>query len=255
MNPNSLIKYQIFLFISFLFSSCNNDNRNTSNTSHESLTEVHKSDTSFYKTGKVKVVIQKVNQIKNGWQYEYSEAGLLTNKAFYKDGRQYGLTYSYFPNGRIQSVGRWLNGRKFGDQTFYYENGKIEAFASYDFQEHCRYLEKFTQNGLLINESGTLLGQLMYEGNIDSIFPNQHFVMHVCIANPPFVILKTYVNDYDDKDHLQKRVLVNPVNNHFTVDKFFVKKGKALQLITCEIYSHENILLKVDTLKTAFDIK
>jgi hypothetical protein len=212
-------------------------------------TLMHGSAKYYYKNGNVKEEINYDSGLKNGWHIRYFENGRVKSKVPFKKGLREGTSQWYFPNGKVSEEANWLNNKPFGNSIFYYENGSVETFNCFDFQEHNRYLIKYDINKKKIREEGTVLGQLLYETNLDSIPTNTPIILKISVADPPNrdvnVVIGKLVNDE------LKEIRRLPVeNNIVTYKETFLIKGKYTLLTIGEMKDEQGIILKRDSIRT-----
>lgn len=203
----------------------------------------------YYKNGKVKDEINYTNGLKNGIHKTYTLEGLLESSIEFKNGIQEGNTYWYHKNGKLKSKSFWINGKTFGDAYYYYDTGVLESYRSFDFEEHNRYLIKYDSSGLKIREEGTALGQLLLNGDFNSIPLNKNIIISISVANPPNTSTRVLLSEIKGEKIVNTKEL-SVENNEATHTITFNEKGKHTLITVGEIKDLKGNLIKQDTIYT-----
>ncbi len=205
--------------------------------------------------GKIESVLQESQRVKNGWSYYFYPDGRLERKLEFKNGLQFGLDSSFYPNGEVKKVGRWVDDEPFGDFIRYFDNGNIEKYSYYDFDGHCRYIEKYSKNGEISSREGVIVGQVWSETDFDSIYANNTVRVHITTANPPNSKTELLLMLFDSGSQLiEKRELV-PISNMVSLQRLFAHDGLYTQMAIGRLYDLNHDLLLSDTLITEFNVK
>ena len=203
----------------------------------------------YYKNGNLKVETYYDSGLKNGWHRRYYEDGKIKSKISFKKGLLEGASQWYFPNGKVSEEANWINNKPFGNSIFYYENGSVKTYNCFDFQEHNRYLIKYDINGQKIKEEGTVLGQLLYEVNLDSIPVNKPWIVKVSVAVPPNTKVNVILGKLV-KSELKEITLLPVENNMVIYQETFLVKGKYTLITIGEIKDKQGFVLKRDSIRT-----
>jgi len=212
-------------------------------------TTIHGIAKYYYKNGKVKDEINYTNGLKNGIHKTYTREGLLESSIEFKNGIQDGNTYWYHENGKLNSKSLWVNGKAFGDAYYYYDIGVLESYRSFDFEEHNRYLIKYDSSGLKIREEGTVLGQLLLDGDFDSVPLNKNVAISISVATPPNTSTKVLLGEINaDKIVNTKELPIR--NSEATYTITFNEEGKHKLVTAGELKDLKSNILKRDTIYT-----
>lgn len=203
----------------------------------------------YYKNGNLKDEINYVNGFKYGIHKHYTPNGLLESEIEFKNDTQDGYAYWYYINGKVESKSFWINGKTFGDAYYYYDTGILESYRSFDYQGHIRYLTKYDSSGLKIKEEGTVLGQLVIDGDFNSVPLTKNVTFRICVANPPNTNTKVVLKQMKDNTMLNIREL--PINkNEATYVAAFNVIGKYKLVTVGEMKDLRDNLIKQDTIYT-----
>jgi len=203
----------------------------------------------YYKNGMLKEEINYDSGLVDGDYIRYYEDGKVKSRVKFKRGLREGVSEWYFQNGKVGKLITWMNNKRFGSSIFYYESGSIEAYNCFDFQEHNRYLIKYDSRGIKVKEEGTVLGQLLYDVNLDSIHINKPVVLKISVAVPPNRIVNVTMEKLTWSE--LKEVIQLPVENNVVVYReTFSIKGKYTLITIGEMKDKQGTVLKRDSIRT-----
>jgi hypothetical protein len=256
-----------YLLLVLLFFSCNDKNQDAfivtkydgfgniiEETSYKGDSILHGPQKLYYKNGNLKKTIDYNNgKITGNLTRYYWDGKLQRIESFYKNGLN-GYSTSYYPNSQIRSKCYYLWDRQFGNSYFYYPNGTLETFCSFDFDEFCRYIIKYDNNGKKIKEEGTALGQFHLEGDFDSILVNKQYESMISVNTPPNTKTEVFIGELVN-NKLQNVSKLSILFNCAEYKFSFNDTGKHTFLIIGEIRDHQGKILIKDSIESNFIVR
>lgn len=102
-----------------------------------------------YLKGKIFVIGNVVNGVKQGWETMYYENGKIKSRTFFVNGQPSGKGYLYTNKGKLLYSGSYLNGSRYGNWYSYYENGQVKKCILYGIRNDVLFSMGYERNGTI----------------------------------------------------------------------------------------------------------
>jgi hypothetical protein len=175
-------------FLSLVFYSCNNiENKKTDSIFSESIT-----DTTFYSSGKIKVLTQRK-----------------------ENGQMHGFRKRYFENGNIEYARTYFKDKMVGSQFWYHKNGSLALYSEQNNEDSVFFFLQLDSLGRVFEKIGTIINTCYeIEGGNDTLQLNKTYLMRFLYANP-----KIYTFNLDSVIHITDKSKRHFKNYYFEKEK------------------------------------
>jgi len=103
----------------------------------------------YYESGKLKLIGNEVDNMREGEWKAYFENGDLAGVANYLNGEATGIWIEYHENGRISVTGSFLNDMQTGEWKEFHENGQLSNIGVYENDDLTGIWKSYYDNGEL----------------------------------------------------------------------------------------------------------
>jgi hypothetical protein len=217
-----------------------------------------------YKEGKIYVLGNVVNGVKQGWETMFYKNGKIESRTFFVNGLPAGKGYLYSPDGNLAYSGNYKYGKPYGSWYQYYADGHVKKYMLYDIDK----LDKATSftigyetNGnLKLKEmSGFVVSPNFYSINsinnaIIPLFPKNNPIrkfnnindLYITVANPEHAKLSAMI-----KVNKSQYTFNGIKSNTIKIVNAFSKKGKYDLFIESHLYDENDKVINGINMKVS----
>lgn len=191
---------------------------------------------------------------RDGIYISYFRNGKVQSKCNLKNDLPDGMTYWFYENGNKKSESYWIQGKQFGNAKFYFSDGNLDTYNFYDFQENVRYIKKYSEDGKVIKDEGSIIGQLLLEQDSFTVKMNKEIGVKICVSEPPDTKTTVFIGE-TNKQMKITNLKEYPINE-YTVkyNRSFSEPGQYVLVTIGELEDLKTKRVKRDSLYTTINV-
>ena len=162
-----------------------------------------------------------------------------------------------YKRGVIINKAMFNNNQNTGSCFYYWSNGSIQTYNSNDFQGNTRYIRDY-MNDSVYTHQGTILGQLMWDGTLDSLQVKDTVVVHLAYAIPShcafYILIKDSLQNSNSKN-CDDYLPINGITGIATIKKKYNTSGSYTRKVYAILKDSLSHKMEYDTLSAQFILR